>query len=795
MKVSYEWLQSFFDEPLPPPEKVVELLTFHVFEIESAEKIPSGDTMLDVKVLPDRACYALSHRGIAYELSAILDTSLKNDPLRKSVDIATQSKKLALSSIDAKLCPRYSAAVLRGVEVKPSPEWLRKRLEAIGQRSINNVVDATNYIMFTMGQPLHAFDAGKLTQRDGKWAIGVRGAHADEEIVTLDGETRDLVEGMALITDAHTDLPIGIAGIKGGRAAEITEATTDIVIESANFNSTNTRKTSQILGLRTDASVRFENKVAPELTVIALNEAVALISELAGGECEGYADRYPRPREPHVVGLTLAKTNMLLGTSLTQKEVSKLLARLGFPCRSVHPVDNVLALAPSLEGKPYLYGASVTYDAPNSFDCSSLVAYLYAQSGVRMPRMAADQYLFGTPVEYEDLQPGDVVFADRGAEGSRERIESLNVEQVRRTGVSQEFMPGTPLGASVDHNGVYLGGGKVIHAEGKSGRGAVVIDSLADSEWFKNVVGYRRMSSNDERCVIDVPAERLDLRIEEDVIEEVGRLYGLENIPATSPSPATNPIEINARQYWGWRVRSTLSSLGWSEIFTTSFAVAGDVRLVKSLASDKQYLRPNLSGNMQEALTLNIPNIELLGLDALRLFEIGIVFTKKEESLRLALGTRTTKKALSTADIRALLEKELALSMGPYILSDADGVLEIDFGACIDALPQPAHYEEPPAIQQARYRPFSRYPYVLRDVALWAPAGTNPEAVESLIRNHAGSLLVRARLFDTFEKGERVSFAFRLVFQSFERTLTDEEVNAGMKTTTDALTKAGYEIR
>ena len=183
MKVSLKWLQKYFDTPLPDTAALAEALTFHTFEIEEI----AGDT-LDVKVLPNRAADCLCHRGIAKELSAILNLPLTADPLRQSpqnMDLRNPYFKVEIE--DPKKCLRYMGAVVKGVKVGPSPEWLKEALESVGQRSINNVVDATNYVMLDIGQPLHAFDARRLRLGTGGWKIGVRSARADEKMTVLSG--------------------------------------------------------------------------------------------------------------------------------------------------------------------------------------------------------------------------------------------------------------------------------------------------------------------------------------------------------------------------------------------------------------------------------------------------------------------------------------------------------------------------------------------------------------------------------------------------------------------------------
>jgi phenylalanyl-tRNA synthetase beta chain len=281
MKISKNWLQNFFDGKLPATGELCDAITFHAFEIDGVEEkgglsAQAGDDILDIKITPNRGHDALSHRGIAKEVSAILKMPLKAaiDPMGKDfADRFAQAPRTDAVSItleDPALSSRYIAAYIKGVKVGPSPEWLKSGLEAIGQRSINNIVDATNLVMFNLGQPMHAFDAGKLGQKDGKYHIVVRRARAGEKLLALDQKEYALDESTLVIADGNRDEAVGIAGIKGGTPAGITEATTDLILEAANFNGAATRKSSQALKLRTDASARFEQGLSPELCSYAM---------------------------------------------------------------------------------------------------------------------------------------------------------------------------------------------------------------------------------------------------------------------------------------------------------------------------------------------------------------------------------------------------------------------------------------------------------------------------------------------------------------------------------------------
>src|SRR3989338_8343613 len=338
MKISRNWLQTFFTAPLPDAQTLADALTFHAFEIESVE-----NEILDVKVTPNRGHDCLSHRGIAKELSAILNIPMKGDPLREPMSGFTKSRHGEVS-IDTPLCARYIAGYIKGVKVGASPDWLRKNLESIGQKSINNIVDAANFVMFNIGQPLHAFDAGKIGKRQeaigkSEFRIQVRDAKKGEKMLALDAKEYVLSESMLVIADGNADAVIGIAGVKGGKVAEVNEATTDIIIESANFDGASVRKTAQQLKLRTDASQRFEQALSPELAAYGMRAVTDLIMKIAGGELVGFADEYPKPQTAKQVSVSVSQVNRILGTSLTDKEITDAFTRLGLPhkCSEASP--------------------------------------------------------------------------------------------------------------------------------------------------------------------------------------------------------------------------------------------------------------------------------------------------------------------------------------------------------------------------------------------------------------------------------------------------------------------------
>ncbi|TMD96936.1 MAG: phenylalanine--tRNA ligase subunit beta [Chloroflexi bacterium] len=269
----------------------------------------------------------MGHLGIARELAAGLDRPLTRDFMPAFTGSADPPGRdlVKVGIDDPDLCSRYIGGVIKGVRVGPSPDWLQRRLRASGVRPINNIVDITNYVLLEYAQPLHAFDLAKL---EGP-AINVRRAHEKERLLCLDGVARDLTTDMLVIADATR--PVAVAGVIGGEESAVTNATTDILLESATFNGPSVRQTSRVLGLRTEASARFERTLPPELALAGARRAAALIEELAGGTVHReWADVYPRPQEPVRVNLRPALIDEVLGTHVPLEESEAILKRLNF---------------------------------------------------------------------------------------------------------------------------------------------------------------------------------------------------------------------------------------------------------------------------------------------------------------------------------------------------------------------------------------------------------------------------------------------------------------------------------
>ncbi|MES3005951.1 MAG: phenylalanine--tRNA ligase subunit beta [Patescibacteria group bacterium] len=317
MIVSYKWLQSYFKEPLPQPAELAELLTMKTFEVEGVET-KNGDTVFDIKVLPDRSPYCLSHRYIAQEVGAIVRQEIIVSEIN-DVPVSEVSRKLSVKIDDVELCARYIGRVIEGIEIASSPQWLKTQLEVLGQRSINNIVDLTNFVMLELGQPMHAFDAEKV-QGD----IVVRLAKEGEEIVILDGTTIELKSSILVIADEVG--PLAIAGVKGGKRAEITIGTKNIILEAANFKGSSVRRTSQTVGIRNDSSKRFENQVTPERAGVGMKMISSLINDLLPAAKFGeIVDQYSSPSVERYFDIQVSKVNSLLGCEIPSETVIDIL--------------------------------------------------------------------------------------------------------------------------------------------------------------------------------------------------------------------------------------------------------------------------------------------------------------------------------------------------------------------------------------------------------------------------------------------------------------------------------------
>lgn len=293
------------------------------------EALNLNDVIFEIAVTPNRPD-ALSHVGVARDLSAIFNRELHLPEIDLKESKIKANEIASVEIIDQKNCPRYSAKVVLNVQIKESPEWLKNRLAKIGLRPINNVVDVTNFILHELGQPLHAFDLDLL---EGKKII-VKSTEQEKEFVTLDSKVRKLPQNTLMICDAKRE--VAIAGIMGGENSEINPSTKNILIESAYFNPSSIRRTSKALQLSTDSSYRFERGTDPSITKYAAERAAQLISELAGGEvAEGIIDVYPKIIERKEITLRYSRVTKILGYEISKEKIHQILSRLGLALKDL----------------------------------------------------------------------------------------------------------------------------------------------------------------------------------------------------------------------------------------------------------------------------------------------------------------------------------------------------------------------------------------------------------------------------------------------------------------------------
>jgi len=658
MKVSYTWLQEYFKEKLPPAQELAQLFTMYAFEVESVEKKDS-DHIFDVKILPNRAHDCLSHRGIAREIGTLLSLKLLAEQKEHS-HTSYKSSSCVIETEKKELSNRQSAAIIRGVSVKKSPAWLAHRLEALGQKSINNIVDATNYVMFSIGQPIHAFDLAHIHQKDGIYRLVIRDSKEGEVLEVLGGQECTLPQGVILISDENVgrDAILDISGILGSTRTEVTEKTTDLLILSANFNPVKIRTAAKKLGLRTEASVRFENGITTELTMEGLQDVCRLIVDIAGGNIEAIVDIQNTPYEERTITLAFSDIEALLGFSIERKQITSILRKIG---------------------------------------CT-------------------------------------------------------------------------------------------VHEDG-------------------------------ENCKVTVPAGRLDMAIKEDVIEEIGRVYGFFNVPPREPKMHTQKVVQSPQTICVESVARALVDDGFDEVYTYTFRDKGYVELQNPIARDKNFFRQTLITGIQESLVLNTHNALLLGLyDAVKIFEIGTVCSGEGEYTALCIGIVPVKKVKNTDEfidsmcVEAIEAVGRALGITIENKKHNNGVWEINLSECFKRAPatdkighvltSPTDVDQKYTVgEYVKYKKISPYPFMLRDIAIFVPEGVSDSDVSDLITKEGGELLVSQTLFNIFNKTtpdgvSKTSYAYKLVFQSQERTLSNDEITIIMQKVTNAMnSKDGWQVR
>ena len=334
MKFSYNTLQSFFAEKLPTPEEVAEQVGLHMFELEGIEALENGDFLIDWDILPNRSSDCMSYMGIAGEISAICQVPMKSDFVIDTYegDASLKTEEKLDFTLHTDKVHRATKRYAENITMAPSPTWLQEFMQSTGQKSINNVVDITNYVMWITGQPVHAFDYDKLAGNEVK-NMTIRHATEGEQVLDLTGSEHTLEVSMLVVADEEKNLDI--AGIKGGNNSGVDENTKRIVVSACNFDYKNIRTTSRALKLRTDASARYENEVPLCKATLAQALCAKLLEQECGATVSGTViDVQNKTRENTQIDVRFSKINSVLGIELAQEEVVALCERLNFTVES-----------------------------------------------------------------------------------------------------------------------------------------------------------------------------------------------------------------------------------------------------------------------------------------------------------------------------------------------------------------------------------------------------------------------------------------------------------------------------
>jgi len=631
------------------------------------------DCILHFDLTPNLS-HCLSVINIAREIAAICDKEIKL-PEVKLVETDESIDNIAEIEVDApEFCPRYVARVVKGVEIKPSPQWLQHKLRCAGIRPINNIVDITNYVLLEMGQPLHAFDFKYLTE--GK--IIVRKAYQQEKIKTLDEVERELTEEMLLITDPTK--PVAIAGVMGGANSEVTAETTTILIESAYFNPTSIRRTSTTLGLRSEASIRFEKGINIETVVDAANRAAQLIQDLAGGRIlKGVIDNYSCPQERTVIELEMEKVDKVLGTNIDNKQIKNLLKGLNFK------IINENQGSITVEVPPYRPDVTIAEDLIEE------VARIYGYNNIptTLPYGATSK---GQKTDEQRLR--DKIINTLAARGLNEII---NFSFINKENFDKLLFP----------------------AEDVRRKAIPVLNPLSEEQ------GIMRTSLLPG--MLEALRRNVNRRNENLGLFELGKIYLPQGFPAIKELPV---------EKWtlGLALRGNLAS-DWQE---------------KGKTVDFYYLK----GIVENLLTkLKINNVSFKSCQDNPSYHPGRTASIFIENQLLGIPGE--------------LHPEVAEN---YDLTGRNYVAELDVELLLNI-----------AGARAVFKQLPKFPAVSRDLAVVVNEEIFAADILKTIKEQGGVLLVDTEIFDVY-KGNQIpeghkSIAFALTFQAKDRTLTDKEIN------------------
>lgn len=623
------------------------------------EALQLKDDVLEFEITPNRPD-CLSVVGIARETAATFRKSFRMPEIRVTEVEEPNPARVTIETPD--LCYRYVARVVKNVKIGPSPIWMQVRLLKAGIRPINNVVDVTNYVMLELGQPLHAFDLDKVKNKH----IIVRRARDGEKLVTLDGKERILDSSMLVIADEEK--AIGLAGVMGGENTEITDSTVNILIESANFKGSNIRHTSKKLGLRSEASARFEKGLDPEITVLACERAAQLMEKYCGGEVlKGIVDEYPKPMERTVLTVRPDRINKFLGTNLATSEMIEILRSLEF---------EVVEKGEELEIKVPHFRKDVTMEA----DIAEEIARLYGYNNIEDSLMKNAQTTLGSLTKEQQLE-----------EKAREVLLACGLNEI----VTMSFMGERDLDRiNVPKDSVLRKAVKIINPLGEE-------QSLMRTTLLP--------------FMLNVAYTNYSRKVGEFRAFEISRVFLPKELP--------------------------LKELP-EEVKTISLGMYG-----------KEVDFYTIKGVIEELL-------EVMGI-------VDVEYVRAEEP---SYHPGRSAKILFKEEVLGVFGE-----VHPDVLENYDLPVRVYAGELnLDKIIKFANVDK-------KYTPLPKYPAVERDIAVVVDKDLFVAEVEKVIKEAGRGFVEKTALFDVY-KGPNIpegkkSVAFSIWYRSYEKTLTDEEVN------------------
>lgn len=676
-----------------------------------------GEVVLDFAIKAHRGDLS-SVIGIAREVAALTGKQLRIPQPRLHESGTPTSELVKVIVEDPDLCPRYSARVISDVKLGPSPSWMGRRLLAAGMRPISNIVDITNYVMLEFGQPLHGFDYNLIPEH----TIVVRRAHEGEVLTTLDDVKRKLTPDMLMITDPKGST--AIAGVMGGAKSEVNTNTTTVMLEAANFRAGSVRRTSVTLGLRTDASSRFEKGLDPELAIAGANRACQLLEELAGGTVHpGIVDVYPQPLQPRTISFSIDEVEWLIGLKVTQGEAVDALTALGFTVIPDEQGKTMLVTVPT-------YRSDVVEGADLVEEVIRLIGYDKIPSTIPtgpLPEPASDAW-FEREQEVRTLLIGTglneiVTYAMT----SRARMVNL-LAQADAT--SAQYLLQAEIGVA----------GKA-QAEITTQKGAAQAIATFDAHALPAIVLANPLSSDMEAMRLTLMSSLLETVQENSKRNkaglrffEIGRRY----------LPAAERAELPDERRTVGIALSGPAEISWNSDLSRPADFYDLKGIVERLLSGLKITRYRFTPTQHP--TFHPGRCALL--------ELPRLSSEDEETLS-PVGV--------LGEIHPVVQQRYDLPHRAYMC-------EIDLERLYAAIPT-----------KQTYKPISRHQELTRDLAIVVDEHVLAQDIQDAIQRHGGALLRSVSLFDVYVgdpiPAGKKNLTYSLVYQSQERTLTDAEAN------------------